>query len=332
MLRFRDSQTALQQGAKIIAEDLAGVIGLPQVGNTWYVDAVNGSDTTNDGTAWNQAFKTYYQAHSAATTNNYDQITVAPAGTGSGTGTDESVYGRWTFSKSLITTIGGPAPSRVSPRARILWGTASQSTTTNPLLTISGQGNRFLNIQWATFVDNNVLVKLTGQRNTFAQVHFAGIGDATAGDDADARCLWVSGGSENWIEDSIVGLDTIARSTSNAEIVFDTSATRNTFVNTDILTYADNAGHFFVTAGATSIDRWVKFYNCGFINPINSAATTMTDAMSLSGSAGGSVIGIDSYKIGATGWADTVTVLQLLSVSSNSTYNQGIGFPVNPNT
>ena len=65
--------------------------------------------------------------------NNYDVIVVNPAGTGSGSGTDESAAlanGLWTFSKSLITVIGAAAPSLVSPRSRILWDTASQSTST----------------------------------------------------------------------------------------------------------------------------------------------------------------------------------------------------------
>lgn len=326
----RDYVPAVKYGNKWQVNDLQGVAGQPYIGNVWYVDAVNGLDT-NGGTSIGNAFKTLYAAHAAASTNNYDMIIISPAGTGSGTGTNESAYGAWTFSKSLITVVGDAAPSMISPRARVLWNTAGQSTT-DALLTISGSGNTFLNFQLGTFVDNNILLTVTGQRNYFGGVHIAGAGDSSTSGDTAARSLILSGGSENMFESCAIGVDTVARSTTNAQIELLGSATRNQFVNCLVLTYASNAGHFFVKANAASsaIDRWVIFNGCGFINPINSAATTMTDAMALSASLAGSVILINTYEVGATGWADNLTAIQALSVSSNSTYNQGIGKPVNP--
>lgn len=119
---------------KWLASEVLGAGPYPQIGNVWYVDAVAGSDTANNGTAPDSAFATLYAAHNAASSNNYDVIVVAPSGVSTGSGTNESVYGRWTFSKNLITVIGSSAATAISPRSRILWNTALQSTSSNPLL------------------------------------------------------------------------------------------------------------------------------------------------------------------------------------------------------
>ena len=37
-MKYRDNAPALKFGAKIYPEDIAGMIGLPSVGNIWYVD------------------------------------------------------------------------------------------------------------------------------------------------------------------------------------------------------------------------------------------------------------------------------------------------------
>lgn len=328
---LRDYVPGLQEGFKVFPQDIAGMLGIPYVGNVWYVDATNGSDTANPGTAANQAFKTLYKAHSSAVNNNHDVIIINPGGVGSGTGTEESVYGAWTWTKNLTHVIGNAAPSRISQRARVLWGTAGQSTSA-ALLTFEGSGCIVANVQFATFVDNNILFQVKGDRNYFNNVHFAGIGNATAGDDTAARSLWLADGDENVFEACTIGLDTVARSTSNAELEFTGESQRNQFLDCLFLCFADNAGHLFVKANTagSDIDRFALFKNCGFINPINSTATTMTDAMALHASLAGSIVLIDCYKIGATGWADNLTTVQALGVSSNATYDQGIGFPVNP--
>lgn len=305
---------------KVYPQHMAAMLGIPVVGNVWYVDGVNGSDTANAGTAFNNAFATLYQAHQMASDNNYDVIFIASSGVASGSGTNESAYGAWTFSKNLVSVIGAAAPSEISPRERVLWDTSGQSTSAS-LLTISGSGNRFLNFMLGTFVDNNILVNVTGSRNYFGGVHFAGIGDATAGDDTAARSLILTGAQENLFENCVIGLDTVARSTSNAEIELLSQATRNTFRGCKILSYADNAGHFFVKANAASsaIDRWVIFDSCEFINPSQSAATTMTDAMAVDASLSGSIIVKgQSYKQGTTGWGDNVTNILLLGPTPNN--------------
>lgn len=310
---------------KWLASDVLGAGTYAQVGNVWYVDAVNGSDTANNGTAWNKAFATLYAAHNAATTNNYDVIIVAPAGTGSGTGTNESVYGAWTFSKSLITVIGSSAPTSVSPRSRVLWNTAGQSTS-SALLTVSGSGNSFLNIQFGTFVDNNILVTVTGDRNFFQSVHFAGIGDATAGDDTAARSLVLSGAGECRFIDCTIGLDTVARSVANASLELTGSCERNRFENCLFPAFVDNAGALFIIATTGNCyERFVIFDRCLFLNAVDGSSTTMTAGISNGGTGNGTVFMRDCWMRGATDQCNTYTNVYVTNPTVN-TANQT--FPV----
>lgn len=285
---------------KIYPENLAGMIGLPHVGNIYYIDPTNGSDTANAGKRQDDALKTLGTAYGKTTDNNHDVIVLVPGEVGSGSGTSETANVAWANDNTHL--IGSSAPVKFSNRARIIWTTDA----VDPCFTISGQGNTFRNVQLATYqASNDVLVSLTANRNYFGGVHFAGIGHATAGDDATARCISLSGAEECVFDDCVVGLDTVARSTSNALVELASASTRNVFRNTFFASYADNSGALFVkAASAADVDRFVLFENCIFHNAINSAATTMTVAMDLHTSLGGSVILHNSWLFGATDWAD----------------------------
>lgn len=310
---------------KWLASEILNAGPYPQVGNVWYVDAVNGSDTANNGTAWNQAFATLYAAHNAATSNNYDVIVVAPSGVSTGSGTDESTYGAWTFSKNLITVIGSSAPTAISPRSRILWGTAGQSTS-SALLTISGNGNSFLNLQFGSFVDNNILVTVTGQRNYFGSVHFAGIGDDTTGDDTAARSLVISGAGENLFEGCTIGLDTVTRSTTNASLEVTGSCPRNKFVDCLFPMYCDNAGALFVKAATGNCyERFLIFDRCIFLNAVDGSSTTITAGINNAGTGNGTIFMKDSWMRGATDMCNTYTNVYVTNPTVN-TANQT--FPV----
>lgn len=317
-----DYVPAVKYGYKWYPEDLAGMIGQPNVGNVWYVDAVNGNDTANSGTSWNDAFATLYQAHQAATTNNYDVIIVAPAGTGTGSGTSEPQF---TFSKNLITVVGSSAPTAISPRSRILWDTAGVSTST-ALLTISGSGNSFVNVLFGTFVDNNILVSVSGDRNYFASVHFAGIGDATAGDDTAARSLVLSGAGECRFVDCTIGLDTVARSVANASLEMTGSCERNRFENCLFPMYADNAGALFIKADTGNCyERFVIFDGCLFLNAVDGSSTTLTVGIDNGGTGNGTVFMRDCWMRGATDMCNVYTNVYVTNPTVN-TANQT--FPV----
>lgn len=304
MGKARDYIPALKFGHKIYPEDIAGILGLPHVGNIYYIDPTNGSDTNNNGRSQANALKTLSAAEDKMINYNHDVAVIVPGGTA---GTAETAGITW--DKSYCHIVGSVAPNEISPRARVVFTTDS----TDPCLTVSGNGNIFSNVQIATYQDSNdVLVSLTGDRNYFGGVHFAGIGTATAGDDATARCLSLSGAEENLFENCIIGLDTVARSTSNALLELASASTRNQFRECKFLSYADNAGALFVkAASAGDIDRFVLFERCLFHNAANSAASTMTVAMDLHAAVGGSVILYDSWLYGATDWADDFTAVEV---------------------
>ena len=304
MKKYRDYAPALQYGAKITPNDIAGMLGLPYVGNIFYVDPTNGSDSANSGTTQDDALATVGEAYDKCTSYNHDVIILVPGGTA---GTSEASAITW--SKHYVHLIGNTAPAAIGQRSRVVFTTDA----TDPCLTISGNGNMFVNVQIATYQDSNdVLVSLTGDRNVFKNVHFAGIGTATCGDDATARCISMSGAEENLFEDCTIGLDTVARSTTNALVELASASNRNVFRGCRFLSFADNAGALFVkAASAGDIDRFVLFEDCIFHNAANSSASTMTVAMDLHAAVGGSVILFNSWLFGATDWADDFTAVEV---------------------
>lgn len=230
-------------------------LGIPYVGKVFYVDPTNGNDTTNDGLRPTNAYKTIANAEDDMTSYNHDVVILLPGGTA---GTAETATITW--DKHYCHLMGTTAPTGISQRSRMVTTTDS----VDPCLTISGNGCIFKNIQLATYqASNDVLVSLTGDRNYFENVHFAGIGHATAGDDASARCLALTGGAENRFVDCNFGLDTIARSTTNATVEFASASSRNVFEHCRFIMWADNVGpnHVLFTGGS-AIDRWAHFDNC----------------------------------------------------------------------
>lgn len=283
---------------------MAQILGIPYVGKVFWVDPTNGNDTTNSGLRPGDAYKTLANAEDDMTEYNHDVVVILPGGT---SGTAETATITW--DKDYCHVLGSTAPTHVSQRSRVLTTTDS----VDPCLTISANGCIFQNIQIATYQANNdVLVNLTGDRNYFKNVHFAGIGHATAGDDTSARCITLTGAEENLFKDCTIGLDTVARSVANASVEFASGSTRNKFVDCDFLAYADNAGVLFVkAASAATIDRYVIFENCLFHNAANSGATAMTVAMDLHAAAGGTIILRNCWKHGASDWADDFTTVYI---------------------
>lgn len=308
----------IRYGHKVYPNEMAGGLTSPHIGDIYYVDANNGSDSAG-GKSWSDAFATLAKAEDACTSNNYDVIIVAPNGT---SGTSETATITW--DKNYITVIGANAPVNISQRSRIVWTTDS----VDPCLTVSGAGNSFVNIQLATFqASNDVLVNITGSRNYFGNVHFAGIGHATAGDDATARCVVLNGAQECLFEDCNFGLDTVMRSTTNATVEFASSASRNIFRNCRFIMAADNVGpnHVLFT-GTSAIDRWIEFNNCTWYSFWTNDADKITEAFDLSAqTATGHVlmtgrqvlIGADDWEASASGrmyferYTETANVLGL---------------------
>ncbi|MCP3681667.1 MAG: hypothetical protein GY861_03160 [bacterium] len=251
-LRDFHHASALKYGAKIGPADMAGMVGQPLVGDIYYVDANNGSNS-NGGTSWNDALATLTKAEDQCSTNNYDVIIVAPAGTSA-----TAEPGTITWDKNHITVIGAAAPTMIGQRSRISWDTDS----TDPCITVSGHGNRFINMKWSTTqASNDVLMNMTGDRNYYNNIHFAGICNATTGDDTSARNIVLTGSHENTFDGCMIGEDTAARSGANANLEL-AGASKNTFNDCMFLMNADNTGALHVkSTGATGASGWNRFNN-----------------------------------------------------------------------
>jgi hypothetical protein len=119
-------------------------------------------------------------------------------------------------------------------------------------------------------------VQVTGGRNYFENVHFAGGGHATMAINGGAS-LKLNAAEENLFVNCTVGVDTIDAATGMMGLLFDGEAHRNVFRNCIFRMRAGNSGAGFVeVVDATGIDRDNTFDNCIFIN--NSTANDMASA------------------------------------------------------
>jgi hypothetical protein len=281
------------------------------------VDPANGSDG-NTGKAWDDAYKTLGKAHTKATAGKNDVVWLIGNGAASGSARLSATL---TWSKNATHLIGIAGPTRVGGRARI--APTASTTLFTPMVTWSADGCYVDNIHmFHGFDDESTAIgclNVTGQRNYFSNCHIAGIGHAEAGDQAASYSLKLTGDGENTFDSCTIGLDTINRSTTCAEIEMVSAAVRNTFRGCLIINIADSAGALFVKIdGSGDIDRWVLFDDCLFISGTNSTGTTMTAAMDVHASAGGHVICKDSWIVGATDWeAADSTIIQLCETGNS---------------
>ena len=286
-----------------------GAQGLLSQGKAWFCKPSSGSDG-NDGTTVDRAVKTLSKAHSLASADRNDTIYYF-AESNSAASTTDYQSATLTWSKDLTHLVGVCAPSVVSQRARI--AQLSTATGVSPLLDVTADGCVFSNIQvfhGVADATSLIAVRVTGTRNYFHNVHFAGVGDVTMSA-AGACSLKIDGGAENVFNHCVIGVDTIARDADATEILFDTAATRNLFEDCFITSYISAAGFASVTvADATGIDRWQIFKNCLFMTDSTNRAVTQDQVFSIPAISQGRVILMNSYynTDGATGagvWATT---------------------------
>jgi hypothetical protein len=178
-----------------------------------------------------------------------------------------------TWDKNYTHLIGLCAPTGIAQRARIFQ--TSTLTGASPLLNITASGCVFKNFYIFQGVDDNtslINVQVTGGRNYFENVHFAGGGHATQAVDGGAS-LKLNAAEENKFVGCTIGVDTIDAATGMMGILFDGEAHRNEFHDCTIRMRAGNGGAGFVEViDATGIDRDNMFLACRFLN---NSATAM---------------------------------------------------------
>lgn len=298
------SGTNFPNGLKSYGIPVGGNGMLPKLGGgakAYFVDPANGSDS-NAGASPDHAFDTVTAAYNKCTDKQGDVVYLLNDGNTSGSARETTSL---TWSKDNTHLVGLCAPAIVSQRARITPPSGNTDFDAfTPMITVSGHGNIFSNVQVANWGSEDAKaargMDVTGNRNYFYNCHIVGISHANVGDEAAACDLKVTG-EENVFKNCAIGIDTVARSTTNASVDLQSQATRNYFEDCILAMLADNAGALFIKADtASDLDRWTIFKNCLFINAVESTGTSLTSAVSVNNSAGGMVILQGCIIIGAT--------------------------------
>lgn len=312
---------------KVLPEHLAGMIGLPSVGDIFYVDPGKTGGVSGGGRSRDDAFVTVAEGLAAATADRDDVILITPS---SSTGrTSEAVAIDW--NKRRTHLIGSTSPLMSSPRAGMSFGSAVVS----PCFTVSARSCIIKNITVAQFNDVNVLVNLTSDYLYFEGVHFAGIGNATTGDDTAARSVVMNGCGESVFNGCTFGVDTVMRTAANYTLEFAAGKnnSNNVFRGCNFSLIADADAPRHILTNESSVNRWALFDSCYFnCNSDVAAGTTQTDAFQLdtAGDVGGMPIFKDCVQVGHTGWAQDVTGMKILGAFSNATPLTSYGEAVNP--
>ncbi len=321
MLKYRDYAPALKFGAKIMPQDIAGLLGLPYVGDIFYVDPNSGNDTTNDGSTQDNALKTVAAAYAKCTTGQHDVVLIAPSG---GTGrTTETAQITW--AKRFTHLIGNAAPNGSNVRAGMsLVGVAGSAQGSGGFY-VTENGCIFKNINfYSSSATAFVAFEMTGDYNYFENCHFQ-VQNATALDDAGAAACKLYQSGENTFVDCWFGSDTVATTAANASLELlgdgNVGCPRNSFKGCTFVKYCDAAAPYHVKMDAANdIDRFTLFQGCVFNNYVSGGSgTTMTVAMAVHATPGGNVILQNSVTVGATDWADTLTAIKLEPVYASNT-------------
>ena len=235
---LHDYIPGLQFGAKILPSEIVGG-GLGFTGNCWYVKPSSGSDS-NSGDQPTTAFKTLAKALSAATANNGDVVyLLAESNTATSTFDFQSVALDW--NKDGVHLIGVSAAPQLGSRAGIR--NATTATTIEDLFTVSANNCLIANLEifmgdvtTSTATSPRAMV-VSGMRNRIVNCQISGNGssDLTM-DTAGARSLAVTG-PENTFQHCYIGLDTVLRVTSLAEMEITANAKRCVFEDCIVNSY-----------------------------------------------------------------------------------------------
>jgi len=271
--KYKMSTYILRKGVSHLADLVDGNASFVQLaaagGTVYYVDAANGSDA-NEGTTPDKARATILSAYTSCTDGANDIVALIA------NGTSNTLSAKLVWSKSYTHLVGLCAPTMTGQRARIFQ--LSTLTGASPLVTISGSGCTFANFyifQGVNDATSLINVSVTGGRNYFENVHFAGGGHAAQAINGGAS-LYLNGAEECTFVNCTVGVDTIAAATGMMGVLLDAIAHRNVFRKCVFRMQAGNGGAAFVEAvDAAGFDSDNLWDDCIFIN---NSGTAMASA------------------------------------------------------
>ncbi len=287
----------------------------------YFVDVATGSDG-NDGLTPDRALASIIAAEDKCVANRHDTIFYIASGSA------YNMAAALTWDKSYTHLIGICAPTMVNQRARIMFETGT--TAASPLLDVTATGCIFKNLYLFHGINKNtnlLNVRVTGGRNYFENVHFAGGGHATQAIDGGAS-LALYGAEECTFRNCTIGVDTIAAATGMMGVRVDTAARRIIFKGCHFTMYAGHAGCGFVeVVDSAGFDRYLIFDGCLFIN--DAVGFTMASAFVIPGGMGSATHRIllkDCMAIGITDWdASDRGLMYLNTGTTTGGGNAGLG-------
>jgi len=262
--------------------------------NVYVVDPVNGDDD-NSGSLENP-LESPIEAEDRCVANQHDVVLMLAGSTGATLGA------QLLWDKSYTHLVGWAAPSMTAQRARIHNETVTGVT---PLVNITGSGCIFKNVyifQGVAEAVANINIQVSGGRNYFENVHFAGGGNAAQAIDGGASLRIVGSEGENLFKNCTIGVDTIAQATGMRCLAITGGTPRNVFRDCHFITYAGATSAMFVEWETLSaVDRYMLFERCAFINTGTSTIAS-SFVMPAAAPAHRRVLLIDCWSYGATLW------------------------------
>jgi len=232
----------------------------------FYVDPSRGA--AGSVGSWDSPMASLEEAEDKCIANQHDHVIYVAGSSG------DNLEAALVWDKNYTHLVGMCAQTGIAQRARLFQ--TSTLTGASPLLTISASGCVFKDFYIFQGVDDAtslINVSVTGGRNYFENVHFAGGGHATQAVNGGAS-LKLDGAEENRFVHCTIGVDTIDAATGMMGILFDGEAHRNEFEDCTVRIRAGNAGAGFVeVVDSTGLDRDNTFLACRFIN---NSATALT--------------------------------------------------------
>ena len=264
---------------------------VPVPGNVYWIHpGGTASVDGNSGLSPERARVTISSVQSSMVANQND--TVILIGNSSAAATNvvsESAAVAW--SKNL-THIIGTGFTRVAHRSSIRASATSMVET----LTLSADGvvlaNFHITNQSSGAVANQC-INYTGQRGSFYNLHIAAGFNQTGADRADMSDLLMNGSGEDYFESCTIGLDTVDRAGTGANVRFtgDKNTARVEFHKCRFTSQTDNSTFTPFVIPAASIDRYLILDNCMIINGATlSGGTQLAEALDVSSTAGGIVL------------------------------------------
>ncbi len=268
---LHNSIPGLRYGQKILPSEIIGYDGYI-FGNTYYVDATNGSDS-NPGTTSDKAYATVAEAYDNMTTNNHDVVYISGYA-------EHTLTSMLSVSKNRCHFIGADFDGRRYGQSTRISLTATSGATNIATLQNTGVRNSFKNIKFsnASTVDEGIYCVADGGEYTVidscemyksTDLDITGAAEFLCNGDAGQYRNCYIGSTVNAISGAILRpCVLLTRETITGKVARDI-----TFEDTIFARKCGNTGNRFVYgANATDVERLGLFDSCIFWNAALAAA------------------------------------------------------------